>query len=227
MITGSGRSPGGGHGNPLQYSCLENPRGQRNLAGYSPRGGKELGTTEWLSTYMSIINIRTHKSSVRYSYIGTLQCKVNLTLKDNLCKFIPYRLASQERSWPLISMKSSHCQEPKVLIITKLGPRPLNYVRGGPGASPTMNAVSESCCLLATSNSCNSMLSTLDSWSFQGKEWDNHRHHCLNPAQTRSWQIRARRKILPHHSVTVSLPLGTTKEKLCFPITQLKSTSAG
>ena len=25
LITGVGRSPGGGHGNPLQYSCLENP----------------------------------------------------------------------------------------------------------------------------------------------------------------------------------------------------------
>ena len=25
MIPGSGRSSGGGHGNPLQYSCLENP----------------------------------------------------------------------------------------------------------------------------------------------------------------------------------------------------------
>ena len=25
-ILGSGRSPGGGHGNPLQYSCLENPK---------------------------------------------------------------------------------------------------------------------------------------------------------------------------------------------------------
>ena len=25
LISGSGRSPGGGHGNPLQYSCLENP----------------------------------------------------------------------------------------------------------------------------------------------------------------------------------------------------------
>ena len=24
-IAGPGRSPGGGHGNPLQYSCLENP----------------------------------------------------------------------------------------------------------------------------------------------------------------------------------------------------------
>ena len=33
-IPGSGRSPGGGHGNPLQYSCLENPHGQRSLAGY-------------------------------------------------------------------------------------------------------------------------------------------------------------------------------------------------
>ena len=29
-----GRSSRGGHGCPLQYSCLENPHGQRNLAGY-------------------------------------------------------------------------------------------------------------------------------------------------------------------------------------------------
>ena len=28
-----GRSPGGGHGDPLQYSCLENPHAQRSLAG--------------------------------------------------------------------------------------------------------------------------------------------------------------------------------------------------
>ena len=26
LIPGSGRAPGGGHGNPLQCSCLENPR---------------------------------------------------------------------------------------------------------------------------------------------------------------------------------------------------------
>ena len=32
-IPGLGRPPGGGHGNPLQYSCLENPHGQRSLAG--------------------------------------------------------------------------------------------------------------------------------------------------------------------------------------------------
>ena len=41
-----GRSPGGGHGNPLQYSCLENPYGRRSLAGCSPRGHKELEMTE-------------------------------------------------------------------------------------------------------------------------------------------------------------------------------------
>ena len=37
-------SPGGRHGNPIQYSCLENPmdRGDwRNLAGYSPQSRKE------------------------------------------------------------------------------------------------------------------------------------------------------------------------------------------
>ena len=41
-VPGLGRSPGGGHGNPLQWSCLENSHGQKSLAGYSPWNGKEL-----------------------------------------------------------------------------------------------------------------------------------------------------------------------------------------
>ena len=48
-IPGWGRSPGEGHGSPLQYSCLENPKQediQRNLLGYSPWGHKELDMTE-------------------------------------------------------------------------------------------------------------------------------------------------------------------------------------
>ena len=45
-IPGSRRPPGGGNGNPLEYSCLENPHGQSSLVGYSPWGHKELGTTE-------------------------------------------------------------------------------------------------------------------------------------------------------------------------------------
>ena len=31
LIPGLGRSPGGEHGNPLQYSCLENPHGEGSL----------------------------------------------------------------------------------------------------------------------------------------------------------------------------------------------------
>ena len=49
-ISGLGRLPGGGHGNRLQYSCLENPHRQRSLADYSPWGRKESDTTEQLST---------------------------------------------------------------------------------------------------------------------------------------------------------------------------------
>ena len=45
-IPGLGRSPEEGNGYPLQYSCLENPHGQRSLAGYSPWGRKEWDTTE-------------------------------------------------------------------------------------------------------------------------------------------------------------------------------------
>ena len=55
MIPGLGRSPGAGHGNTLQYSCLENPHGQRSLVGYSPWGHKESDTTEQLSTMYTII----------------------------------------------------------------------------------------------------------------------------------------------------------------------------
>ena len=36
LIPGSGRSPGGGNGNPLQYSCLEHPMNRGSLAGESP-----------------------------------------------------------------------------------------------------------------------------------------------------------------------------------------------
>ena len=46
LIPGSGRSPGEGNGNPLQYSCLEESHGQRNLGGYSPRGSQELTMIE-------------------------------------------------------------------------------------------------------------------------------------------------------------------------------------
>ena len=46
LIPGSGRSPAEGNGKPLQYSCLEESHGWRNLVGYRPWGRKESGMTE-------------------------------------------------------------------------------------------------------------------------------------------------------------------------------------
>ena len=52
-IPGSGKSPGGGHGNPLQYSCLENPM--------------DRGT--WQATVH-----RVEKSQTRLKQLGTHTC---------------------------------------------------------------------------------------------------------------------------------------------------------
>ena len=56
LTPGSGRSPGGRHGNPLQYSCLENPmdRGAWRAAVHGVC--KELDTTETL-TFMYVLPI--------------------------------------------------------------------------------------------------------------------------------------------------------------------------
>ena len=72
-IFGLGRSPGEEHGKPLQYSCLENPQGQRSLASYSPWGCKESDTTERLThteveVALTIIDTTTVDEIARTSF---------------------------------------------------------------------------------------------------------------------------------------------------------------
>ena len=63
LIPGLDRSPEGGHGNSLQYSCVEDPHGQRSLAGYSPWGHRtvehSLVTKQqqcWLKHYLILVH---------------------------------------------------------------------------------------------------------------------------------------------------------------------------
>ena len=59
LIPGLGRSPGGGHGNPLQYSCLENPHGQRSPVGYSPWAAESWA---WLSDWATTMSLVVDKN---------------------------------------------------------------------------------------------------------------------------------------------------------------------
>ena len=52
LIYGSGRSPGGGHGN-LPVFLPGESHGQKDLAGYSPRGCKESDMTEHIGSYVT------------------------------------------------------------------------------------------------------------------------------------------------------------------------------
>ena len=79
---GLGRSPGGGHCNPLQYSCLENAHGQRSLVGCSLKGRKESNTTkvighacpcEFLSTLLIALLISQWHIEGCY-YLKTQKC---------------------------------------------------------------------------------------------------------------------------------------------------------
>ena len=56
-IPGLGRSPGEGNGNPLQYSCLENPMEGGAWLGSNPWGRKESDMTERLQDRKHIINV--------------------------------------------------------------------------------------------------------------------------------------------------------------------------
>ena len=94
-IPGLGRSPGEGKGYPLQYSCLDNPHGQRILAGYSPWGYKKLGH-DWATRHtVAAISI------------------------NNKCHSHQQFLASK-CEWGLPKLWSSRCHHPPRWLLKRL-----------------------------------------------------------------------------------------------------------
>ena len=59
LIPGSGRSTGGRHSNPLEYSCLRESHGQRSLAGYNPQGSQRVryDSSDWAHNYQNTNDI--------------------------------------------------------------------------------------------------------------------------------------------------------------------------
>ena len=76
-ITVLGRSPGEGHGNPLQYSCLENPM-DRGARWATVHGVAESDTTEPLST--------AHILYYELNYLGLVFCTLSVSCVEwQLC----------------------------------------------------------------------------------------------------------------------------------------------
>ena len=95
VIPGWGRPAGGGHGSPLQSSCLENPHVQRSLAGYSPWGWQRVGQ-DWahstFSRYQTPADLGGHNVGVQrimwmriqYSHRRHLRGRSNQSTKNLL-----------------------------------------------------------------------------------------------------------------------------------------------
>ena len=68
LILGSGRSPGGGNGNPLQYSCLENPMDGGTWRATDHWVTKESDTAEEISMHARSIGTNSGSSLCAGSY---------------------------------------------------------------------------------------------------------------------------------------------------------------
>ena len=76
-IPGLGKSAGGEHGNPLQYSCLENPHGQRILVGYSALGSQRI-RHDWSNLALIIqVTLRDYHNLPSLLKSNFLDCSSN------------------------------------------------------------------------------------------------------------------------------------------------------
>ena len=69
LIPGWGRSPGGGHGNPLQYSCLENPMDRGAWLATVHGVTKSQTRLKQLSTHTSVYQLKGESNrQLKYTY---------------------------------------------------------------------------------------------------------------------------------------------------------------
>ena len=116
LIPGSERSPGGGHGNPLQSSSSGESRGQRNLVGYSPYGCKESDRTE-ATLYAHTENLKILSLKIKISIIFPVVCV--LCYMQSIFH-IPFDLIFGILIGDVLSLKSHKWRPRNVTILPKV-----------------------------------------------------------------------------------------------------------
>ena len=125
LIAGLGRSSGGGHGNPLQYSCLENPHEQRSLGRLQSMVLQTVGYN-WASKHSTCI-LYSIKISLLHYFLGVhcsewlgylifdnstfwtqiysyitfhfkIICAINVCVSTYLCRYCPFIPLEDERT---------------------------------------------------------------------------------------------------------------------------------
>ena len=76
-IPGWGRPPGGGHGNPVQYSCLENPMNRGAWPGYSSMSTHWLTAVHRVTKNRMLLNdgVNTHIQIIAYTCVRNFHVK--------------------------------------------------------------------------------------------------------------------------------------------------------
>ena len=87
LIPGLGRFPGGGNGNPLHYSCLENPMDKRAWQAIcSPLGHKESDTTERLKKNNTMENSTKYSQKFKNRTKALEKISFHFNFKEGQCQ---------------------------------------------------------------------------------------------------------------------------------------------
>ena len=151
-VPGSGRSPGEGNGNPLQYSCLGNP---------PDRGACQAITVHGVAKSQTRLSRCTHTS--RKNRVALQPFKL-------YCKW--RALTSDNRSSPLPTLKLVHCfpADGKWLetgTVSFLTPQYLTFI----GAGKVKASVAQSCLTLCDPTDCSHQAYLSLNFSWQILEW--------------------------------------------------------
>ena len=144
-IPGSGRSPGGGNGNPLQYSCLENSTDRGAWQGYSPWGLKRVRHDWAHSMHAHTFLFISPKSTLTEKF----QCIWTFDTKETILSLpfashphvllhglhiVGVHHSTASKPFPYLQLRTILCQATEGVVIWLIGFLP-DYARLSPPGS--------------------------------------------------------------------------------------------